>query len=104
MTEDATPYGGHAPANYRTAELLKMLGGRGTDRVPAGWHTAEQIRARSGVSLGYIHKLIRDMRSKGLILEVRKFKVPCDTRGPYPIQHYLLSNECASSLGLTPQK
>lgn len=102
MTEDPTPYGGTAPANYRTAELLAMLGGRGTDRVPTGWYTAEQIRARSGVSLGYIHKLIRDMRAKGLILEVRKFKVPCDTRGPYPIQHYRLSRELAASLALTP--
>lgn len=102
MTEDPTPYGGHAPVNYRTAELLKMLGGHGTDRVPNGWHTAEQIRARTGVSIGYIHKLIRDMRSKGLILEVRKFKVACDTRGPYPIQHYRLSPELAASLALTP--
>jgi ribosomal protein S25 len=102
MSEDATPYGHKAPEAYRTKELLKMLAGRSVDRVPAGWHTAEQIRNRMGVSVGYIHKLIRDLREKGLILDVRKFKVACDTRGPYPIQHYRLSADLAASIGLTP--
>jgi hypothetical protein len=102
MSEDATPYGDKAPEVYRTNELLKMLAGTSVDRVPTGWYTAEQIRGRMGVSLGYIHKLIRDLRAKGLLLDVRKFKVACDTRGPYPIQHYKLSARLAESIGLTP--
>lgn len=102
MTEDPAPYGGRAPDNYKTKELLQMLAGRGVDRVPAGWYSAEQIRASMGVSLGYIHKLVRDLRAKGLILDVKKFKVACDTRGPYPIQHYKLSRQLAESIGLTP--
>jgi hypothetical protein len=102
MSEEAAPYGDKAPEVYKTKELLKMLAGTSVDRVPTGWYTAEQIRGRMGVSLGYIHKLIRDLRSKGLILEVKKLKVACDTRGPYPIQHYRLSADLAASIGLTP--
>lgn len=102
MSEDASPYGHRAPEVYRTKELLSMLRGTSLDRVPTGWYTAEQIRGRMGVSQGYVHKLIRDLRSKGLILEVKKLKVACDTRGPYPIQHYKLSSRLAESIGLTP--
>lgn len=102
MSEDPESYGRQDPKAYNTRELLRMLGGRGLDRVPPGWHTAAQIRDASGFSIGYTNKLVRSMLNRGLITEVRSFKIPYPNRGPYPTPHYKLTPEAAATLRLTP--
>lgn len=102
MSEDPAPYGRPDPKAYNTRELLRMLGGRGIDRVPPGWHTAAQIRSACGFSIGYTNKLVKSMQDRGLITEVKSFKIPYPNRGPYPTPHYKLTPEAAKSIGLTP--
>lgn len=85
-----------------TMELLRMLAGISTERVPAGWHSSAQIMAAANISRGHVNRVLTTMRDSGLILETRRFKIQCPGRGPYPVPHYKLTREACEALGLTP--
>ena len=71
------------------------------DTVPPGWYSSKDIRLSLRVSQGYINKALRGMIENGQIVEVRKFRVAHETRGPTPVPHYRFTEEAEKLLCLT---
>lgn len=55
--------------------------------VPEGWKTIRQIAEETGRSVCSTHKHVKGLACEGKV-EVRKFMVPTDSRGYYPVPHY----------------
>jgi GTP-sensing pleiotropic transcriptional regulator CodY len=70
------------------AEAIANAVQKKADKVPAGWHTADQVRDLIGLTQSNVSKKIRLLAKSGLV-ESKKFYIATG-RGLYPEIHYKL--------------
>ena len=79
-----------------------MLRGQAVDRIPPGWYSSDQIRRAADISQGYVHRYIKALKERGVVTDVRNFRVEHLTRSPTPVPHFRIDDANAADLGLIP--
>lgn len=79
-----------------------MLAAQHVDLVPPGWYSSAQIRGAAKISDGYVHRYIKALRERGVVTDVRHFRLHHLTRSPTTVPHFRIDDANAADLGLIP--